>query len=91
MWLVYTADLCDLGAAAAAPFCFGRSSRTEDLRDRAVEKQADGQLLEDLEVDLVVDNVRIKIGSLSSSIHFQTVQYLVNWPYCANRCTHPVS
>ena len=57
----YTADLCDLGAAAADPFCFGRSSRTEDLRDRAVEKQADGQLLEDLEGwHIVVDNVRIK-------------------------------
>ena len=36
-WLWYTADLCMSSAYAADPFYFVRSSKAEDLQDRAVE------------------------------------------------------
>ena len=51
-----------MGAAYAAdPFCFGRSSRTEDLRDRTVKKlTVSCEYI--LGAGIVVDNVRINIG-----------------------------
>ena len=51
-----------MGAAyAAGPICFGRSSRTEDLRDRAVKKLT-VSCEKISRVGIVVDNVRIRIG-----------------------------